>query len=138
MPLNTQVSVSPLAGKPADPASLVHVPMLVTTYHTEKPDPSVLTQRVSFRTAGHRGSAFACALNEWHILAIRQAICLYRAQKRIDGPLFLGLDTHALSVPTMASALEVLAATGVIGQPLGRAQGAARARGRCASALPRA
>jgi phosphoglucomutase len=107
------MEVSPLAGKPADPASLVNVPKLVTAYYTETPDPSVPGQRVSFGTSGHRGSAFDRAFNEWHILAISQAICLYRKQKKIDGPLFLGMDTHALSVPALASALEVLVASGV-------------------------
>jgi phosphoglucomutase len=107
------MEISPLAGKPADPASLVDVPKLVTAYYTEIPDPAVPGQRVSFGTSGHRGSAFEKAFNEWHILAISQAICQYRAQKHIDGPLFLGMDTHALSVPALASALEVLAANGV-------------------------
>ena len=92
---------------------LVNVPRLVTAYYTEVPDPSVPEQRVAFGTSGHRGSAFDKAFNEWHILAISQAICLYREQKKIDGPLFLGMDTHALSVPALASALEVLAANGV-------------------------
>ena len=107
------MEISPLAGKPADPASLVDIPKLVTAYYTEIPDPSLPEQRVSFGTSGHRGSAFDKAFNEWHILAISQAICLYRAQKHIDGPLYLGMDTHALSVPALASALEVLAANGV-------------------------
>jgi phosphoglucomutase len=107
------MEISPFAGKPADPALLVDVPKLVTAYYTEIPDPSVTEQRVSFGTSGHRGSAFEKAFNEWHILAISQAICLYRAQKHIDGPLFLGMDTHALSVPALASALEVLAANNV-------------------------
>ena len=92
---------------------LVNVPRLITAYYTEVPDPSVPEQRVAFGTSGHRGSAFDKAFNESHILAISQAICLYRAQKKIDGPLFLGMDTHALSVPALASALEVLAANGV-------------------------
>ena len=91
---------------------LVNVPRLITAYYTEIPDPSVPGQRVAFGTSGHRGSAFEKAFNEWHILAITQAICLYRKQQKIDGPLFLGMDTHALSVPAMASALEVLAANG--------------------------
>ena len=104
---------SPFAGKPADPSMLVNVPRLVTAYYTETPDPSVPEQRVAFGTSGHRGSAFDKAFNEWHILAISQAICLYRAQQNIKGPLFLGMDTHALSVPALASALEVLAANGV-------------------------
>ena len=107
------MEISPLAGKPADPASLVDVPKLVTAYYAETPDPSVPGQRVSFGTSGHRGSSFEKTFNEWHILAISQAICLYRAQKHIDGPLFLGMDTHSLSVPALASALEVLAANGV-------------------------
>jgi phosphoglucomutase len=107
------MTVSPCAGKPAAASMLVNVPRLVTAYYTEVPDPSVPGQRVAFGTSGHRGSAFDRAFNEWHILAISQAICLYRAQKGIDGPLFLGMDTHALSVPALASALEVLAANGV-------------------------
>jgi phosphoglucomutase len=107
------MKVSPLAGKPAGPDSLVDVPKVVTAYYTDTPDPSIPGQRVSFGTSGHRGSAFENAFNEWHILAISQAICLYRKQQKIDGPLFLGLDTHALSVPALASALEVLAANGV-------------------------
>jgi len=92
---------------------LVNLPRLITAYYSETPDPSVPAQRVAFGTSGHRGSAFDKAFNEWHILAISQAICLYRKQQKIDGPLFLGMDTHALSVPALASALEVLAANGV-------------------------
>jgi phosphoglucomutase len=92
---------------------LVNVPKLVTAYYTDIPDPSVPGQRVVFGTSGHRGSAFDKAFNEWHILAISQAICLYRKQQKIDGPLFLGMDTHALSVLALASALEVLATNGV-------------------------
>ena len=92
---------------------LVNVPRLITAYYTEAPDPSVPEQRVAFGTSGHRGSAFQKAFNERHILAITQALCLYRTQQKIDGPLFLGMDTHALSVPALASALEVLAANGV-------------------------
>ena len=107
------MKVNPYAGKLAEPAMLVNVPRLVTAYYTEMPDPSVQAQRVAFGTSGHRGSAFQKAFNEWHILAISQAICLYRRQQKIDGPLFLGMDTHALSVPALASALEVLAANGV-------------------------
>jgi len=107
------MKTSPLAGKPAEPGILVNVPRLITAYYTETPDPAVPAQRVAFGTSGHRGSAFEKAFNEWHILAISQAICLYREQKKIDGPLFLGMDTHALSVPALASALEVLAANGV-------------------------
>jgi phosphoglucomutase len=104
------MKISSLAGKPADPAKLVNVPKLITAYYTEIPDAAIPTQRVSFGTSGHRGSAFDKAFNEWHILAISQAICLYRKQHKINGPLFLGMDTHALSVPALASALEVLAA----------------------------
>ena len=92
---------------------LVNVPRLITAYYTEMPDASVPGQRVAFGTSGHRGSAFKKSFNEWHILAISQAICLYRKHKKIDGPLFLGMDTHALSLPALASALEVLAANGV-------------------------
>jgi phosphoglucomutase len=107
------MKISPLAGKPAESARLVNVPRLVTAYYTGVPDYSVPAQRVAFGTSGHRGSAFENTFNEWHILAITQAICLYRKQHKISGPLFLGMDTHALSVPAMASALEVLAANAV-------------------------
>jgi phosphoglucomutase len=107
------MKTSPFAGKPVEPGMLVNVPRLITAYYTEVPDPSVPGQRVAFGTSGHRGSAFERAFNEWHILAISQAICLHRRQQQIDGPLFLGMDTHALSVPALASALEVLAANGV-------------------------
>ncbi|MEP7149409.1 MAG: alpha-D-glucose phosphate-specific phosphoglucomutase, partial [Acidobacteriota bacterium] len=107
------MKVSPLAGTMAEASMLVNVPRLVTAYFTEIPDPSVTAQRVTFGTSGHRGSSFEKTFNEFHILAISQAICLYRAQKKIDGPVFLGMDTHALSVPALASALEVLAANGV-------------------------
>lgn len=92
---------------------LVNVPRLVTAYYTDTPDPAVPDQRVVFGTSGHRGSAFEKAFNEWHVLAISQAICLYRKRQKIDGPLFLGIDTHALSVPAFASSLEVLSANGV-------------------------
>jgi len=105
--------ISPLAGKPATPAMLVDVPKLVTAYYTIVPDPSVEAQRVAFGTSGHRGSAFKGTFNEAHILAISQAICDYRKWRRISGPMFLGMDTHALSAPAYASALEVLAANGV-------------------------
>jgi phosphoglucomutase len=107
------MKVSPFAGTPADQSVLVNVPRLITAYYAELPDPSVPAQRVSFGTSGHRGSSFQRAFNERHILAISQAICLHRKQQQIDGPLFLGMDTHALSVPALASALEVLAANGV-------------------------
>ena len=101
------------AGKPADPSILVNVPKLVTAYYSLQPDPNDAKQRVVFGTSGHRGSAFDGAFNEWHILAIAQAICNYRKLQEIDGPLFLGMDTHALSEPAFASALEVLAANEV-------------------------
>ena len=107
------MKVNSLAGKSAEPAILVNIPKLITAYYTEVPDPHIPAQRVMFGTSGHRGSAFVKAFNEWHILAISQAICLYRREQKIDGPLFLGMDTHALSVPTLATALEVLAANGV-------------------------
>jgi phosphoglucomutase len=107
------MAVSPDAGHPADPTKLVNVPRLVAAYYTERPDPQVPAQRVSFGTSGHRGSAFNCAFNEWNILAISQAICIHRKQQGIDGPLFIGMDTHALSEPAFASALEVLAANEV-------------------------
>src|SRR5882672_9266620 len=107
------MQVSPLAGKPADASILINVPRLVTAYYTGRPDPSVPGQRVVFGTSGHRGSALDNAFNEAHILAITQVICLYRKQQNIDGPLYIGIDTHALSEPAFASALEVLAANGV-------------------------
>ena len=105
--------ISPLAGKPADPSLLINVPRLVTAYYTRQPDPSVPAQRVVFGTSGHRGSSLDNAFNETHILAITQAICLFRKQQEIDGPLYIGIDTHALSEPAFASALEVLVANGV-------------------------
>jgi phosphoglucomutase len=106
------MNVSPLAGKPADPSLLVDISRLITAYYAETPDPSVPAERVAFGTSGHRGSAFDRSFTEWHILAITQAICFYRKLKKIDGPLFVGIDTHALSVPAFTSALEVLAANG--------------------------
>jgi phosphoglucomutase len=107
------MNVSPLAGKPAEPSLLVNIPRLITAYYAGHPDPTARDQRVAFGTSGHRGSAFKNAFNEAHILAISQAICEFRKQRDIDGPLFLGMDTHALSEPAFASALEVLAANGV-------------------------
>lgn len=104
---------SPLAGKPAPAELLIDIPDLVTAYFTLRPDPSVATHRVAFGTSGHRGTSFSNSFNEYHVLAISQAICLYRQAKGIDGPLFLGIDTHALSTPAGASALEVFAANGV-------------------------
>jgi phosphoglucomutase len=105
--------VNPLAGQPAPAAVLVDVPRLITAYYSECPDPSIASQRVSFGTSGHRGSSFDVGFNEAHVLAISQAISEYRQRQGIDGPLFLGFDTHALSAPAFASALEVLAANGV-------------------------
>ena len=107
------MNISPYAGKPAKPSMLVRVPELVTAYYTMKPDPAVQEQRVVFGTSGHRGCAFEKGFNEQHILAISQAVCRYREQQGINGPLFLGMDTHALSVPAHAGVLEVLAANGV-------------------------
>jgi len=107
------VKISSAAGKPADPSILVNVSKLVTAYYELRPDASDSRQRVLFGTSGHRGSAFDVAFNEWHILAITQAICDYRKLQNIDGPLFLGMDTHALSEPAFASALEVLAANNI-------------------------
>ena len=107
------MAVDPLAGQPAPPSLLADVPHLITAYYAEKPDVSSVAQKVSFGTSGHRGSALRCAFNEGHILAITQAICEYRKQNGIDGPLFLAKDTHALSEPAFASALEVLAAHSV-------------------------
>src|ERR1039458_6539869 len=107
------MSLDPNAGKPAQPSMLVNVPRLITAYYTGRPDPAVRAQRVAFGTSGHRGSSFALSFNEAHILAITQAICQYRKQERITGPLFLAMDTHALSDPAWVSALEVLAANGV-------------------------
>ena len=106
-------ALNPLAGKPAPRNSLVDVPRLVTAYYTERPDVSVASQKVAFGTSGHRGSSFEASFNEAHVLAITQAICAYRKQQGTDGPLFLGADSHALSAPAFASALEVLAANGV-------------------------
>ena len=105
--------ISPLAGKPAPASILVDIPKLLAAYSDLKPDPSVSAQRVAFGTSGHRGSSFDRSFNEWHILAISQAICEYRKSKGIDGPLFIGFDTHALSQPAFENALEVLAANGV-------------------------
>ena len=108
---NTQVS--PLAGKPATAEMLVDVPRLITSYYALQPDGTVPAQQVAFGTSGHRGTAFECSFNEWHVLAISQAICEYRRINGINGPLFLGIDTHALATPACASALEVLAANSV-------------------------
>ena len=105
--------ISPLAGHPPPQAMLLDVAKLVTAYYAEIPDPAVPVQRVAFGTSGHRGSSFEKTFNEWHVLAISEAICRYRRQQGIDGPLFLGFDTHALSVPACTTAVEVLAANGI-------------------------
>ncbi|GAC1521305.1 MAG: phosphoglucomutase (alpha-D-glucose-1,6-bisphosphate-dependent) [Chloroflexota bacterium] len=107
------MAANTLAGKRAPSSMLVNVSKLITAYYAERPEPSVPEQRVAFGTSGHRGSSFDRTFNEWHILAITQAICLYRKQQRIDGPLFLGMDSHALSQPAFTTALEVLAANHV-------------------------
>jgi phosphoglucomutase len=105
--------INPLAGHAAPAASLVDIPRLITAYYSERPDPAVAAQQVAFGTSGHRGSSFDSSFNEFHVLSISQAICEYRRQQNINGPLFMGFDTHALSAPAFASALEVLAANGV-------------------------
>jgi len=105
--------INPLAGKPAPPETLIDVDRLIAAYHDGVPDPTVPTQRVAFGTSGHRGTSFELSFNAWHVLAMTQAICDYRKAHAIDGPLFLGIDTHALSRPAGESALEVLAANGV-------------------------
>ena len=114
------MKLSPLAGKPAEPAMLVNVPRLVTAYYAAWPDPAIAAQRVAFGTSGHRGSAFDVAFNEAHILATTQAICLYRVARQINGPLFMGMDTHALSEPAFVSALEVLGRQRYRGHDLSR------------------
>ncbi|HZE85773.1 MAG TPA: hypothetical protein VE035_15755, partial [Puia sp.] len=107
------MAINPHAGQPADTSTLINVPGLISAYYTGQPDPSVAAQRVLFGTSGHRGSSLKNSFNEAHILAISQAICLYRKKEKIEGPLFMGMDTHALSLPAHATALEVLAANGV-------------------------
>lgn len=106
-------SISPFAGKPVDPDRLVNIDALLDAYYTRKPDPAIATQRVAFGTSGHRGSALTTSFNENHILAISQAIADYRKGAGITGPLFIGIDTHALSRPALKSTLEVFAANGV-------------------------
>jgi len=134
------MNVSPLAGKPAPASTLVNVSRLVTAYYAEHPDPSVAPERVAFGTSGHRGSAFERTFNEAHILAITQAICLYRQTHGIEGPLFMGMDTHALSEPAFASAIEMLAANGVdviMDSGVPRAWSRARWRSPCGRAATR-
>ena len=107
------MNVHPLAGQPAPSNVLVDVAKLIAAYYDDKPDPDDPSHRVSFGTSGHRGSSFRLSFNEAHILATTQAICDYRRAEGIDGPLYIGIDTHALSEPAAKSALEVLAANGV-------------------------
>ena len=107
------MTASPLAGKLLPPSLLVDVPRLVTAYFTTTPDPANPVQRVAFGTSGHRGSSLDGTFNEAHILAISQAVCRHRHAAGVDGPLFIGIDTHALSRPALATALEVFAANGV-------------------------
>ena len=107
------MKISPAAGKLPDPSTLVNIPRLITAYYAQQPEVSISAQKVAFGTSGHRGSSFSNSFNEWHILAITQAICLYRIKEKIEGPLFLGIDTHALSEPAAVTTLEVLAANGV-------------------------
>ena len=107
------MAVNPRAGEPAQASDLANIPRLVTAYFADHPDPHIPGQRVSFGTSGHRGSSLHQTFNEWHILATTQAICVYRREQKIDGPLFLGIDTHALSEPAFVSALEVLAANNI-------------------------
>lgn len=108
------MKISPLAGKPAEQNILVNIPRLVTAYYTGIPDTGVPDQHVAFGTSGHRGSSLKNSFNENHILAITQAICFYRKEQKIDGPLYLGFDTHALSAPAFATTMEVLAANNVV------------------------
>ncbi len=107
------MEINKYSGRIADQTKLINVPRLITAYYSDEPDLSMKEQRVSFGTSGHRGSSIRKSFNEKHILAITQAICLYRTQQMTDGPLFLGMDTHALSVPAFVTALEVLAGNGI-------------------------
>ncbi len=107
------MSHHPLAGQPAPVAMLVNIPRLITSYYADKPDASLTEQRVTFGTSGHRGTSFKRSFNEVHIVAVAQAIYEYRSQENIAGPLYLGMDTHALSEPAFVTVLEVLAANGV-------------------------
>jgi phosphoglucomutase len=107
------MAIHPLAGRPAPASMLIDASKLIRAYSSEKPDVMIHDQRVIFGTSGHRGSSFKKSFNEWHVLAITQAVCEYRAGQGTVGPLYLGRDTHALSEPACASALEVLAANGV-------------------------
>src|SRR5690348_14095639 len=116
------MTTDPRAGRLPEPSQLVNIPRLITSYYSLKPDAAEKIQRVAFGTSGHRGSSFASSFNEDHILAITQAICRYRQEQGTTGPLFLAMDTHALSEPAFVTALEVLAANNVdvmIDQDLG-------------------
>lgn len=103
------MKINPAAGKLPDPSTLVNIPRLITAYYAKQPEVAIPAQKVAFGTSGHRGSSLTESFNEWHILAITQAICMYRKLNSIEGPLFLGIDTHALSEPASVTALEVLA-----------------------------
>jgi len=105
--------INPMAGQPAPRQMLVNVARLITAYYSHRPDPAIAEQKVAFGTSGHRGNPFLYGFNEWHVLSISQAICEYRKQQGTNGPLFLAMDTHALSEPAISSALEVLAANDV-------------------------
>src|ERR1051326_4962599 len=107
------MALHPLAGKPPTAAMLADIPKLPISYFTREPDPEITGQRVSFGTSGHRGSSLRCTFNERHIMAITAAICDYRKTQGIDGPLFLGKDTHALSEPAFETALAVLVSKGI-------------------------
>jgi len=107
------MSIDPRAGEPASKEQLVDIPSLISAYYTLKPDPKVATQQISFGTSGHRGKAFQKSFNEAHISAVTQATCEYRTKESIDGPLYLGKDTHALSTPAQMTAIEVLAGNGI-------------------------
>src|SRR3974377_977024 len=109
----SQIMAHPKAGLSPTPDMLADIPRLITAYYADQPDMTVASQRVSFGTSGHRGSSLESSFNEDHILAISQAICQYRAENGISGPLFLAKDTHALSEPAFATAIEVLAANRV-------------------------
>jgi phosphoglucomutase len=112
-PTDSPRKVDPRAGKLIPSSGLVDIPKLITAYYAERPDPSVATQRVAFGTSGHRGSSFERTFNEAHIFAVSQAVCDYRVYQKIKGPLFIGIDSHALSYPAYVTALEVLAANGI-------------------------
>ncbi len=107
------MALHPLAGKPAPREILVNVPHLISVYYTEHPDPAEPAQQVAFGTSGHRGTSLACSFNDDHIAATSQAICEYRSAHGTDGPLFIGMDPHALSEPALSTAIEVFAANGV-------------------------